>query len=96
MVDADVTGDRVWDCSRLLQRLLTSSDAAALCPPPSTVVELGAGTGALAVALAGHWHRNLDYYAATDKHARIAGIEACVRGEGCTVVCAVELLDQPA
>ncbi|KAL1528318.1 hypothetical protein AB1Y20_009673 [Prymnesium parvum] len=50
----DPTGWREWDCSRMLHALLTSDDAAAVLGglTPARILELGAGTGALALRLA--------------------------------------------
>ena len=46
----DDTGLRVWDACHLLGSLLTGAHGCELAPPPVSVLELGAGLGALAAA----------------------------------------------
>ena len=75
----DVTGDRDWDSVTLLERILTSSKLCAqLLPeipmPPSECIELGAGTGRMACALAERWP-NVRYLA-TDLPLRVNDIAA--------------------
>ena len=75
----DVTGDRDWDSGTLLERILTTSKLCAqLLPeipmPPSECIELGAGTGRMACALAERWP-NVRYLA-TDLPLRVNDIAA--------------------
>ena len=83
----DVTGDRLWDSGRLLQRVVTDPDScAALLPannqaiPPAEVLELGAGTGITAIMLATHWP--CSRYVATDLPQRVDAIASRVRDHG--------------
>ena len=69
----DSTGDRFWDSSRLLLSLLEHGTPL-LPKPPAKVLELGAGTGELAVALAARWAATLECYLATDLASRITHI----------------------
>eukprot|EP00929_Paragymnodinium_shiwhaense_P102873 TRINITY_DN66102_c0_g1_i2.p2 TRINITY_DN66102_c0_g1~~TRINITY_DN66102_c0_g1_i2.p2 ORF type:complete len:195 (+),score=54.66 TRINITY_DN66102_c0_g1_i2:83-667(+) len=81
---ADETGWRHWDASRLLESLLTSAGKEGLASPlsrqPETVLELGAGCGALAVAVASKWRgAALQQYIATDLEANLGPIRDMVK-----------------
>lgn len=70
----------MWDCGRLLASMLSSRDARnALLPrgPPATVLELGSGTGELAVALCsdGEFSASLRRYVATDVDGRLPALK---------------------
>lgn len=87
----DVTGDRDWDSGVLLRRLLTDDAAsaaalpAATSLPPAHVLELGAGTGSMACALAAHWRGVGDVqYLATDLPERVAAIAGRAAAHGLT------------
>ena len=72
--EEDPTGAAVWDSGRLLEALLISEDgrAAVGAPPaPTRVLELGAGTGDLAHALAAALP-SISQYDATDLPERAA------------------------
>jgi hypothetical protein len=74
--EEDPTGAAVWDSGRLLEALLMSEDgrAAVGAPPaPTRVLELGAGTGDLAHALA-RALPSISRYHATDLPERAAAI----------------------
>lgn len=81
----DSTGGREWDCSRWLTSLLSSAEGrtAAGLAAPTRVLELGAGTGDLALALAGAegFGSGLQLYVATDVEGRVGAmrerIDAC-------------------
>ena len=76
----DVTGDRNWDSGTLLERVLTDQSLCAqvlpsVAMPPAECIELGAGTGRMALALMQHWPL-LTRYVATDLPQRVAAIVA--------------------
>ena len=98
----DATGDRLWDSGRLLQRVLL--DAAALTTlqlttrghwPPAEVLELGAGTGAMACDLAVEWPATR--YVATDLPQRVEAIESRATASGLQGLVALPLVwgDEP-
>jgi len=74
----DETGWRHWDSSQLLQSLLTEPTKKNLRPvlarPAQTVLELGAGSGDLAVAVAAAWRGKLLHYVATDLESNLEPI----------------------
>lgn len=77
MVADDVTGSIAWDSGLLLQRALLCHEAATALNvelPPTDVLELGAGTGSMACALAVRWPC-LKRYWATDLPARVDEID---------------------
>ena len=83
----DKTGERLWDGGRLLCSLLTSpTDAERVLGgiAPTSVLELGAGTGELAVALARDrsFSRQLRRYIATDVDERTAAITELAQQQG--------------
>ena len=95
--DGDATGDREWDSSYLLLAAIVNEDACArLLPPgvslpPEEVLELGAGTGAMACSLlASRWSGVR--YVATDMACRIANIEANAAKSKCTSLYAQPLI----
>ena len=70
----DATGELDWDSASLLHRLVTSTELSLLKTPPETCLELGAGTGAMAVVLAEAWKGSLRSYIATDLDVRIPAL----------------------
>lgn len=82
----DCTGGREWDCSRWLTALLSSPSgcAAAGVEPPARVLELGAGTGDLAVGLASRpgFAASLRKYNATDVEGRVGAIQSLIAARG--------------
>jgi len=101
----DPTGVAVWDSGRLLASLLRSPAAreALIGGPPSTVLELGAGTGELAVELVSDsgFAATLQRYVATDLAERLPAlarrVAACGRITTATLswgeLCNAELLE---
>mmetsp|Transcript_25286 Transcript_25286/g.51365 ORF Transcript_25286/g.51365 Transcript_25286/m.51365 type:complete len:302 (+) Transcript_25286:43-948(+) len=85
----DPTGGHAWDCSRLCASLLAdeaSRTAIGMCGAPDAVLELGAGSGALAVALSGtpsFASAPLRLYLATDVAGRVPSIAAAAAGHKC-------------
>ena len=81
----DDTGLRVWDASHLLASLLTDAHGCELAPPPVSVLELGAGTGALAAAVASSestWCAGLRRYVATDLADRLPELRRTILQHG--------------
>ena len=95
--DGDATGDREWDSGRLLLAALANEDACGrLLPPgvslpPEEVLELGAGTGAMACSLLASCWSGVRYVA-TDMACRIAAIEANAAKSNCTSLYAQPLI----
>ena len=81
----DDTGLRVWDASHLLASLLTGAHGCELAPPPVSILELGAGTGALAAAVASSesaWCAGLRRYVATDLADRLPELSQTILQHG--------------
>ena len=81
----DDTGLRVWDASHLLASLLTGAHGCELAPPPVSVLELGAGTGSLAAAVASSqsaWSAGLRRYVATDLADRLPQLRQTITQHG--------------
>ena len=81
----DDTGLRVWDASHLLASLLTGAHGCELAPPPVSILELGAGTGALAAAVASSesaWCAGLRRYVATDLADRLPALRQTILQHG--------------
>jgi hypothetical protein len=81
----DDTGLRVWDASHLLASLLTGAHGCELAPPPVSVLELGAGLGALAAAIASSesvWCAGLRRYVATDLADRLPQLRQTILQHG--------------
>lgn len=83
----DSTGGREWDCSRWLTSLLSSAEgrAAAGLVAPTRVLELGAGTGDLALALVGaegFGAAGLQLYVATDVEGRVGAMHERIDARG--------------
>jgi len=94
----DSTGGREWDCSRWLTALLSCEAgrrAVGLPAAPQRVLELGAGTGDLALALGSNpgFAAALREYRVTDVEGRVGAIRARIAQRGLEgVICAAELL----
>eukprot|EP00967_Tisochrysis_lutea_P040435 scaffold48587_cov43-Tisochrysis_lutea.AAC.1 len=76
----DPTGQREWDCSRMLTSFLIDADGCAavgITPTPHAVLELGAGAGSLALSLTADpgFSSRLELYVATDVAGRVEGIQ---------------------
>ena len=81
----DDTGLRVWDASHLLASLLTGAHGCELAPPPVSVLELGAGIGTLAAAVASSkslWCAGLRRYVATDLADRLPQLRQTILPHG--------------
>lgn len=73
--ELDATGTLDWDSASLLHSLVTSHEPSLLRTPPETCLELGAGTGRMAVALAKTWEGSLHSYIATDLDVRVPALQ---------------------
>ena len=73
--ELDATGTLDWDSASLLHSLVTSHEPSLLRTPPETCLELGAGTGRMAVALAETWEGSLHSYIATDLDVRVPALQ---------------------